>query len=94
MINVIRDSVLPESLNTPAILAYQEACQQYEIDQQRVSEEQTITKPVCNSAYRTDEVLQALDRVFLGKCYLTEQVFDSVNEIEIDHFCRVSSGPI
>ena len=86
MINVTRDAASPESLNTPAIQAYLEACQQYEVDQQRPSEERSIAKPECGSAYRTDAVLEALHRVFLGKCYLTEKVFGSVNEIEIDHF--------
>jgi hypothetical protein len=86
MINVTRDLESPESLNTPAIQAYLKACQQYEADQQRPQEERTIAKPECNSPYRTTEVLEALHQVFLGKCYLTEKVFESVNEIEIDHF--------
>ena len=86
MINVTRDVVSPESLNTPAIQAYLEACQRYELDQQRPPEERSVTKSECGSAYRTATVLEALHRVFSGKCYLTEKVFESVNEIEIDHF--------
>lgn len=86
MINVIRDPESPESLNTPAIQAYLEACQHYKADQQRPPEERTLTKPECGCTYRTKEVLESLHRTFLGKCYLTEKVFESVNEIEIDHF--------
>ncbi len=86
MINVTRDLTSPESLNTPAIQAYLKACQQYEVDQQRLPEERSVAKPECGSAYRTHEVLEALHHVFLGKCYLTEKVFESFNEIEIDHF--------
>ena len=86
MINVTRDVVSPESLNTPAIQAYLEACQRYELDQQRPPEERSVTKSECGSAYRTATVLEALHRVFSGKCYLTEKVFESANEIEIDHF--------
>ena len=86
MINVIRDPNPPESLNTPAIRAYLEACQQYDIDQQRPPTERNIAKPESSSVYRTNEVLEALHRTFLGKCYLTETVFDSINEMDIDHF--------
>ena len=93
MINVTRSPVSPESLNTPTTQAYLEACQQYEADQQRPLEEQIIAKPECGSAYRTDEVLQALYNAFEGKCYLTEKVFESVNEIEIDHFVPRAERP-
>ena len=86
MINVTRDAASPESLNTPAIQTYLEAYTQYEADHRLLPEERSIAKPECGSAYRTNEVLEALYRVFLGKCYLTEKVFESVNEIEIDHF--------
>lgn len=86
MINVVRDLESPGSLNTPAIRTYLDACQQYNIDQQRPPEEQSVAKPSSNSAYRTSEVLEALHHTFLGKCYLTEVVFGSINEIEIDHF--------
>lgn len=93
MINVTRDAASPESLNTPAIQTYLEACQQYEADQQRPPEERNTARPECGSAYRTDEVLEALNHAFLGKCYLTEKVFESVNEIEIDHFLPRAERP-
>lgn len=93
MINVTRDLESPESLNTPAIQAYLEACQQYQADQQRSPEERNIVKPESGSPYRTNEVLEALHHVFLGKCYLTEKVFESVNEIEIDHFVPRNERP-
>lgn len=65
MINVVRDPESPESLDTPAIRAYLDACQQYDIDQQRPSEEQSVAKPISNSAYRNNEVLEALNRTFI-----------------------------
>lgn len=37
-------------------------------------------------SYRSQDVIESLHRVFKGKCYLTEKVFDSPNEMEIDHF--------
>lgn len=86
MINVIRTDAVPASLNTSAIREYRQTCQQYALDQQRPLEEQTLPKPDCGSAYRTEEVTDALNGVFLGKCYLTEEEFGSTNKMEIDHF--------
>lgn len=40
--------------------------------------------------YRNEDVIEALHQVFNGKCYLTEKVFDSPNEMEIDHFVTQS----
>ncbi len=37
-------------------------------------------------SYRNSDVIEALHLVFKGKCYLTEKVFDSPNEMEVDHF--------
>jgi len=37
-------------------------------------------------SYRSQDVIEALHQVFKGKCYLTEKVFDSPNEMEVDHF--------
>lgn len=94
MINVTRDLASPESLRiTPVIQAYIDACLEYEADQKLPKEDRTIAKPECSSSYRTDDVLEALHQVFLGKCYLTEKVFESVSEIEIDHFIPRSERP-
>jgi protoporphyrinogen oxidase len=38
------------------------------------------------TSYRNDDVIDALYHVFRKKCYLTEKVFDSLREMEIDHF--------
>jgi hypothetical protein len=46
-----------------------------------------------NKPYRHITVLKALNTVFNGKCYLTEKVFDSINEIEIDHFIPQNERP-
>jgi len=41
-------------------------------------------------SYRSQDVIEALYQVFKGKCYLTEKVFDSPNEMEVDHFITQS----
>lgn len=43
--------------------------------------------------YRNEDVLDALHTVFKGKCYLTEKVFDSKYEMEIDHFVPQNERP-
>lgn len=44
-------------------------------------------------SYRSPDVIEALHQVFKGKCYLTEKVFDSPNEMEVDHFITQTEGP-
>jgi hypothetical protein len=38
------------------------------------------------TSYRNPDTIAALHRIFKGKCYLTERVFDYPEEMEIDHF--------
>lgn len=45
------------------------------------------------TVYRSADVVEALHKVFRGKCYLTEKVFDSPNEMEIDHFIPQNERP-
>ncbi|MVM34931.1 hypothetical protein GO755_33190 [Spirosoma sp. HMF4905] len=44
-------------------------------------------------SYRSSDVIDALHQVFRGKCYLTEKVFDSPNEMEVDHFMTQTESP-
>ena len=44
-------------------------------------------------SHRSPDVIDALYQVFKGKCYLTEKVFDSPNEMEIDHFATQTERP-
>ncbi|SOD78740.1 hypothetical protein [Spirosoma fluviale] len=44
-------------------------------------------------SYRSPDVIEALHQVFKGKCYLTEKVFDSPNEMEVDHFITQTERP-
>ncbi|UHG89455.1 hypothetical protein [Spirosoma oryzicola] len=44
-------------------------------------------------SYRNSEIIDVLNRVFNGKCYLTEKVFDSPNEMEVDHFATQTERP-
>lgn len=44
-------------------------------------------------SHRNVDVLEALYRVFREKCYLTEKIFDSLNEMEIDHFIPQNERP-
>lgn len=41
---------------------------------------------ITQKEYRSPDVIEALHQLFKGKCYLTEKVFDSPNEMEVDHF--------
>ena len=44
-------------------------------------------------SYRSADIIEALHQVFKGKCYLTEKVFDSPNEMEVDHFIPQNERP-
>ncbi|MBD2703068.1 hypothetical protein IC229_20645 [Spirosoma sp. BT702] len=44
-------------------------------------------------SYRSSDVIDVLHQVFNGKCYLTEKVFDSPKEMEIDHFLTQHERP-
>lgn len=44
-------------------------------------------------SYRRPDVIEALHQVFNGKCYLTEKVFDSPKEMEVDHFLTKTERP-
>lgn len=44
-------------------------------------------------SHRSPDVIDALYQVFKGKCYLTEKVFDSPSEMEVDHFITQSERP-
>lgn len=48
--------------------------------------EQVPLSLVDQKSYRGNDVLDELYKTFRGKCYLTEQVFTSSKEMEIDHF--------
>lgn len=45
------------------------------------------------NSHRDTDVIDALQLVFKGKCYLTKKVFDSPNEMEIDHFIPQNERP-
>ncbi len=45
------------------------------------------------SGYRSSDLLTAFDTYFHAKCYLTEEVFGSAWEMDVDHFEPVSHNP-
>ncbi len=82
MINIERGQA-PSSLNSPAIRQYLD---ELLIFQNLSSEEQEQTvKPSC-PAYRHSDLVEAFDRDFYSKCYLTESLFVNSYPMDIEHF--------
>ena len=87
MINVVRQKQTPESLNKVEIQTYiQEAILHLE-DPNRNA------KPKKTEAYRNADVLDAFDRDFYSKCYLTEKQFVNSYTMDIDHFIPQNERP-
>lgn len=87
MINVVRQNQIPASLNTAEIQDYNQKAILY------------LKDPVCNSKppikapYRNSDVLEAFDRDFYSKCYLTEQKYVNSWIMPIDHFLPQNERP-
>jgi hypothetical protein len=88
MINVSRGE-RPESLDTPEIKLYLDEVIAYN----ELSKEEKLkaTKPDAG-AYRNSDVLEAFDRDFFSKCYLTEQKFPNSWAMDIEHFKSKNFG--
>ncbi len=88
MINVSRGK-RPESLDRPEIKLYLDEVIAYN----ELSKEEKLkaTKPDVG-AYRNSDVLEAFDRDFFSKCYLTEQKFPNSWAMDIEHFKSKNFG--
>lgn len=87
MINITRDQKIPESLQKKEIRDYLAAIENYKDNPEKYSKPK---KPV---SYRNSDVLEAFDRCFYAKCYLTEQKFISSYKLDIDHFIPQNEAP-
>jgi hypothetical protein len=88
MINVTRGK-RPESLDRPEIKLYLEEIITY--NQLNKDEKLKAQKPDAG-AYRNSDVLEAFDRDFYAKCYLTEQKYYSSYSMDIEHFKSKTFG--
>jgi len=87
MINIEREEESPESLETPEI-------QQYITDlQAHLHDPNNVNKPDIPGAYRTSDLLEAFDRCFHSKCYLTEQWFPNAWCMDVEHFVAQVEDP-
>ncbi|PWV56223.1 hypothetical protein [Chitinophaga sp. S165] len=84
MINVQREAAIPSALNTQEI-------QQYITDIQAYLANPAVgIKPTEPGTYRSSDLLEAFDRCFHSKCYLTEQKFLNSWCMDIEHFVSQS----
>lgn len=88
MINVTRGT-RPPSLDRPEIQEYLERLAEYNLLDE--TERKKTLKPDAG-AYRNSDVLEAFDRDFYSKCYLTEQKFANSWAMDIEHFRSKAFG--
>jgi hypothetical protein len=86
MINIKR-AEQPESLDTPEIRDYINRSVQY------LNDPKIFKKPDTPVAYRNCDLLEAFDRDFFSKCYLTEQKFPNSWIMDIEHFIPQCERP-
>lgn len=85
MINVTREAKSPASLQTKEIKDFLSACAAW-----LPVHGATPPKP---PPYRTSDLLQAFDRCFFGKCYLTEELFPNSWALDVEHFVSKKGKP-
>ncbi len=88
MINITRGE-RPISLDNPEIKQYLEDVIAYKALTE--AERKIIKKPEVGT-YRTENLLEAFDRDFYAKCYLTEQKFENSWAMDIEHFRSKAFG--
>ncbi len=87
MINITRQRKSPASLNTEEIRKYIDEAVIY------ISNPNNNNKPSKPESYRNSDLLEAFDRDFYSKCYLTEMKFINSWEMDIEHFIPQSERP-
>lgn len=80
MINITRDVNVPSSLATQEIKDYLIECNNYKNNPDK------NPKPKKSSSYRNSDLLEAFDRCFHSKCYLTEERFFNSWKMDVEHF--------
>ena len=87
MINITRDPNIPESLDSEEIRDYIDRCIAHREDPDN------NPLPEATIAYRTSDLLEAFDRCFFGKCYLTEAKYTNSWVMDVDHFVPRNEDP-
>jgi len=87
MINIEREKSIPESLLREEIFTYLAKLKKYQADPEH------NPKPRLPGTYRTSDLLDAFDRCFFSKCYLTEQKFENSYAMDVDHFIPQKERP-
>jgi hypothetical protein len=83
MINITRSKNIPKSLQKPEIKAYLDGLANYKLG---ILKE----KPKPPVSYRNSDIIEAFDRQFYAKCYLTEEKFTNSHIMDIEHFISKS----
>lgn len=86
MINVVRPTQSPDSLDTQNIRDYLEALETWTLNP-------TGHKPKSSASYRESDLIKAFDACFLKKCYLTEKQFHSSWAMDVEHFIPQNERP-
>ena len=93
MINVVRSTKAPDSLNTPGIQRYLDDLEAYRVDQQLPADQQSIVKPKCGETYRNADLFDAFSECFFNKCYLTEKWYPTSYSMDVEHFVPRNERP-
>jgi hypothetical protein len=80
MINISRSEEVPPSLLTVEIKNYLKAYQDY------INTPEECPEPKKTDSYRNSDLLEAFDRDFHSKCYLTEEKYTNSWVMDVDHF--------
>jgi hypothetical protein len=87
MINIDREANVPTSLGTQVIQDYITNLQTH------LANPKVIPKPTKPPNYRTSDLLDAFDRCFFAKCYLTEKGFANSYAMDVEHFVPQNENP-
>lgn len=89
MINIIRGK-RPDSLDNADIKSYLDEVALY--NSLSDDDRKNTSKPESKISYRNSDVLEAFDRDFHSKCYLTEQKCENSWAMDIEHFRSKAFG--
>lgn len=89
MINITRGK-RPNSLDNPDIKTYLEELITY--NNLSEGDRKNTPQPKGGISYRNSDVLEAFDRDFYSKCYLTEQKYQTSYSMDIEHFWSKAFG--
>ncbi len=86
MINILRPTQCPASLEIQSIKDYLDVLEKWELNP-------IGDKPKSSASYRESDLIKAFDSSFFKKCYLTEKLFYSSWEMDVEHFIPQNERP-